>query len=226
MTMPARTALILTLIILATPAALRAQPAFVGVQGSYIMATQKPDTIAVGDPARATIGVAFAYESSPAAMVRGALQYRIEQVNYQNPNDEPFGMVIEPKPNELPTYTLSVSAVELSIGLSTCVAQLDDSLSGFYITLLGMLDQTVGGTLQYYRARTDVPDRYVLVEEDVPSSTGWGFQIGPSIILPLGKGRVTFDVLYAWRRVIGDVPSTSWLSEQGVRLGVGYVFGL
>jgi hypothetical protein len=212
MTMPARTALILTLIILATPAALRAQPAFVGVQGSYIMATQKPDTIAVGDPARATIGVAFAY--------------RIEQVNYQNPNDEPFGMVIEPKPNELPTYTLSVSAVELSLGLSTRVAQLDDSLSGFYITLLGMLDQTVGGTLQYYRARTDVPDRYVLVEEDVPSSTGWGFQIGPSIILPLGKGRVTFDVLYAWRRVIGDVPSTSWLSEQGVRLGVGYVFGL
>ena len=82
MTMQARAALIIALIIVATPAALRAQPAFVGLQGSYIMATQTPDTLAVGDPSRATIGIAFAYESSPMAMVRGALQYRIEQVDY------------------------------------------------------------------------------------------------------------------------------------------------
>jgi len=221
---------------------------FVGPAFTYTISTGLgEDVTAYGAPTRFNVGVRANKVLAKSSELYVGLNYRIENGGFMTPFVATPAMrvgkldVVEPGAGgPMVTSTINTSAVELDLGISFRITDLDTSGSRLMLNVGALVDNifTADQTDDYSAVpANDLGTRPRTVSAEYASQFGFGAQFGVSLILPFGDSRVVFDLGYMVRQPTEfDIPtatsSTSssqdvgWLVGRGFRLGLAYQFGL
>lgn len=216
----------------------------IGAYAAYLVSTNTPASN--NPPSRYSFGGTALWQTKKGVELRVGLGYRMESGSISTAYDSTLTStqtaiiaVVDPNLGTGPTVesNIDLGTVELTATMGIPLAQID-SVGGGVLFLLGAgVDNILSA--QQTDNYSAVPNYKgaKLQEYSFNSQIGFLAQVGFGVSLPLGGSKLLFDVTYTFRQpatieysnpVAGGPKEQdiSWLAGRGLRLQVGYVFGL
>lgn len=253
MTRTAISAQTLTFLLLITWSALPlgAQTTFrYGGVGSYTITTAALSNAENVTTTRFSLGLGVEYAPRPKFTVLGSLQYRSDAGSfitaYQQqttstalpggpiPSTGRLDVVIPPQGVERVATDINLGALELQIGMSFPIIDLDTSGARIELGLGVLGDYILSGTqVDDYTYIAGTPAGETRREYSYNTQIGGGAWLMTRVVVPLGEtDRLTFGLQYVFRQPT-DITGTfnnetftqnvGWLAGRGLRLTVGYM---
>lgn len=252
MTRTALSAQTLTILLLITWSALPlgAQTTFrYGAVGSYTITTATLSNAENVTTTRFSLGLGVEYAPRPRFTVLGSLQYRSDAGSFITafqqqttstvlpggpmPSSGRLDVVIPPQGVERVASDINLSALELQLGMTFPIIDLDTS--GARIELgLGILGDYIlsGKQIDDYTYIAGTPAQEARREYSYDTQLGGGAWIMARVVVPVGEtDRLSFGLQYVFRQPT-DITGTyngetftqnvGWLAGRGLRLTVGY----
>jgi len=225
-----------------------AQQSYIGPLFTYTVSTSISNEVsAYGAPVRFGVGGRYSRVLSNGAEIYGGLLYRIESGGFLSTYSATSSVrvskldVVDPiTGNPAVSSAISSGSLELNGGIGFRVAKLDTIGSGILINL-GLFGDRILVATQTDDYSSIPPDQLgskpVTVVTNYNGQFGFGIIVGASLVMPMGDGRLVFDIGYMMRvPTTIDAPNPeqgkltqqniTWLVSRGLRMGLTYQLGL